>query len=489
MALALRLAGVPFEGVEAGDRVGGLWNIDNPGSAIYESAHFISSSARSGWADFPMPEHYPDYPRWWEIRDYIHAWAGHHDLARHYEFGIEVASATPVADPGDGDDQNVDEQSVDEQWDVVLSNGEQRRYRGIVACPGFQRVPQIPVYPGTFGGQARHSGTYKRADEFRGLRVLVVGAGNSAVDIAVDAAVAADRAVISTRRGYWFFPKHIGGVPLDHFAINTVSSQKRLQRFLDIHVGDPADVGFGRPDHPPLAHHPILNDQVLHHLSHGDLIARPEIDWFEGKTVYFVDGSSEEIDLIIWATGFEDRVPFIAEEHCRASSDDAENDLFIWTFHRRHPHLVVLGPANLAAGGYWSLSMAADLIANHIRDETTRPDRWVRFRRRIQGPEPDLSGGYDYYQKPGHLNYVNAAALDVFGAELSDEFGFEPLTVPKDFEPPGLIDIDSWLDEPGPLRRPSHGSLTPRTYDPVAMAANPEEASGDEPRFREGGSR
>jgi cation diffusion facilitator CzcD-associated flavoprotein CzcO len=340
----------------------------------------------------------------------------------------------------------------------------------VVACPGFQRIPQTPTYPGTFTGEARHSQTYKSADEFRGKRVMVVGAGNSAVDIAVDAAVSADLAVISTRRGYWFCPKHIGGVPFDHFAINTVSSQDRLQDFLDIHVGDPADVGFGTPDHPPLAHHPILNDQILHHLSHGDLTSRPEIDHFDGNTVHFADGSSDDIDLIIWATGFTDKIPFVSDEHCRVSSRDDETDLFLWTFHRRYPHLVVLGPANLAAGGYWSLSMAADMIANHIADETDDPERWAGFRERVEGAEPDLSGGYTYYQKAGHLNYVNAAALDAFGAELAAEFDFQPLTVPADFKPPELIDIDKWLDDPRPMRRPDHGSLTPRAYDPVALA-------------------
>lgn len=454
VALAMRTAGLAFDAVEAGDKVGGLWNMDNPGSAIYESAHFISSSARSGWADLPMPDHYPDYPRWWEIRDYIHAWAAHHDLAKHYEFNVRVDEALPV-ETADG-----------EVWDVTLSTGETRRYRGVIACPGFQRIPQSPTYPGTFTGEVRHSQTYKSADEFRGKRVMVVGAGNSAVDIAVDAAVAADRAIISTRRGYWFFPKHIGGVPFDCFAINTVSSQARLREFLEIHVGDVRRVGFGEPDHAPLSHHPILNDQVLHHMSHGDLVARPEIDRFEGNVVHFVDDTTEELDLIIWATGFKDKIPFVADEHCRISAVDDETDLFLWMFHRRHPHLAVLGPANLAAGGYWGLAAAADLIANHIRDERDDPERWKQFRAEIEGPEPDLSGGYDYYQKPGHLNYVNAAALDAYNAELNERFGFEPLTLPADFEPPELIDIDEWLDNPRPVDEPSHGSLQPIPYQP-----------------------
>ncbi len=458
VSLALRTAGVAFEGVEADTSVGGLWNWDNPGGGIYESAHFISSSMRSGWADLPMPEHYPDYPRWSQIRDYIHAWAAHHDLGRHYEFGKRVERAEPV------------QTAEGERWDVALraqhrATTEQRRYRGIVACPGFQRVPQVPAYPGSFGGEARHSQTYRCADEFRGKRVLVVGAGNSAVDIAVDAAVAAERAVISTRRGYWVFPKLIGGVPLDHFAINTVSDQQRLREFLGIVVGDVSRIGFGEPDHLPLARHPILNDQVLHHLSHGDLAARPEIESLDGSLVRFADGSAEELDLIIWATGYRDEISFIAPEHCRVSAVDEDNDLCLWMFHRRHPNLTVLGPANLAAGGYWGLAAAADLIANHLRDQDRNPDRWKAFREVVEAPEPDLSGGYRYCQRPGHLNYVNAAALDAYGSALMERFGFEPLATPADFEPPELIDIDAWLDDPRPLVPPSHGSLTPIPHD------------------------
>lgn len=433
--------------------------MDNPGSAIYESAHFISSSPRSGWADLPMPDHYPDYPRWFEIRDYIHAYAAHHDLHRHYEFETRVDRAEPVG------------QGTDESWVVTLSTGEVRRYRGIVACPGFQRVPYLPTYPGTFTGEARHSQTFKRASEFAGKRVLVVGAGNSAVDIAVDAAIAADHAVISTRRGYWFFPKLVGGVPFDHFAINSVSSQKRLAEFLQIHVGDVTRIGFGEPDHPPLSHHPILNDQVLHHLAHGDLTARPEIDRFEESTVHFVDGTSEEIDLVIWGTGYQDKIPFIDDDHCRVSSTDADNDLFLWMFHRRHPHLLVLGPANLAAGGYWGLTAAADMIANHIHDEANEPDRWRRFREIVEGPEPDLTGGYEYYDKPGHLNYVNAAALDAYSIQLMETMGWDPLTFPADFEPPELIDIDAWLDQPHPVTPPPHGSLTPIPYEPTTIGS------------------
>lgn len=457
VALAFERAGIPFDAVEAGSSVGGLWNMDNPGTAIYESAHFISSSSRSGWADLPMPASYPTYPRWFEIRDYIKAWAAHHDLERHFEFGRRVESAVPV-DP-----------SESHAWHVTFDDGSERTYAGVVACPGFQRVPNTPTYPGEFAGEQRHAQTYKSRSEFASKRVLIVGAGNSAVDIAVDAAIEAEEAFISTRRGYWFCPKVIAGLPFDHYAMNTTSSQARVGEFLSIQTGAADQLGFGEPDHEALAHHPILNDQVLHHLDHGDISHRLEIDEFDGNTVRFVDGSAEEIDLIIWATGYRDEVPFVDAEHCHISSNDDANDLFLWMFHRRHPGLIVLGPANLAAGGYWGLAAAADMIANHVNDETADPERWGRFRKIIEGPEPDLNGGYEYYQKPGHLNYVNAAALDEYSAQLMEEFGFSSYALPADFEPPELVDIDAWLDNPSAPIEPSHGSLTPTDWNPQEM--------------------
>ena len=69
----------------------------------------------------------------------------------------------------------------------------------------------------TFAGEARHSVTHRSADAFNGRRVLIVGAGNSGVDIACDAARSAQAAFLSVRRGYRFVPKHVFGVPTDLF--------------------------------------------------------------------------------------------------------------------------------------------------------------------------------------------------------------------------------------------------------------------------------
>ena len=75
MARQLRSAGIPFDVYEKHSDVGGIWDPENPGSPVYDSAHFISSKYTSYFYGFPMPDSYPDYPSWRQLRDYIRAFA------------------------------------------------------------------------------------------------------------------------------------------------------------------------------------------------------------------------------------------------------------------------------------------------------------------------------------------------------------------------------------------------------------------------------
>src|SRR5690349_6063906 len=155
--------------------------MQNPGTPMYDSAHFISSRTQSAFDDFLMPAHYPDYPGWRQIRDYIRSFAERYGLKDVVEFGVDVARVEPAGDAADS-------------WDVTLGSGETRRYRGVVCATGHNWDPVIPSYPGKFDGESYHSFEYRSLAEFAGKRVLVVGGGNSGCDIACDAAAAASRA-------------------------------------------------------------------------------------------------------------------------------------------------------------------------------------------------------------------------------------------------------------------------------------------------------
>ena len=199
MARALLRQGVSFEVFERHDDVGGLWDPENPGTPVYQSAHFISSKTQSHYFDFPMPDDYPDYPSNRQILDYHRAFVDAHGLRDHVTLGVEVELAEPIASG----------------WRVHLSTGETREYGHLVAANGTNWHAVMPEFEGQFDGEIRHAQTYYSPDEFKGRRVLIVGGGNSACDIACDAARTAEAAFISMRRGYHFIPKWIFAMPAD----------------------------------------------------------------------------------------------------------------------------------------------------------------------------------------------------------------------------------------------------------------------------------
>ncbi|HUR20340.1 MAG TPA: NAD(P)-binding domain-containing protein [Vicinamibacterales bacterium] len=393
-AAALKKRGIPFEIVDAGRQPGGIWDIDRDATPMYDSAHFISSRQLSGFPDFPMPESYPDYPRHDKILEYIQAFARHHDLERHITFGVRVES--PVRHDNGG-------------WTVTLNTGDARQCSALCVATGTTWQPRVPDVPGQFKGEAYHSFHYRSPKEFEGKRVLIVGGGNSGADIACDAARSARAAFISLRRGYYFIPKFIFGQPSDVFA----HSGPQLPRWLEerafgflmnrILVGNLTKYGLQKPDHPILRSHPILNTQILHYLGHGDIEARRDIKFLDGHTVHFVDGRSEEIDLIVWATGYDKRFPFLPESELGGNPDAL--DLYLNVFHRQHADVFFMGLFETDGAAYGLAGLQADLIAAYLAANLPSPVRKA-FDRQRANDRPDLRGGVRYIDSARHNYYV-----------------------------------------------------------------------------------
>ena len=142
MGAALKRAGIAFDIIEQCDDFGGLWNRDWDKSPIYDSAHFISSRTMSHFAGYPMPDHWPDYPRHDQILAYTRDYARHEGLYDHTRFGLAVTSATPMEDG----------------WRVETTDGEARSYAWVICANGATWDPKIPDIPGAFSGRVRHSG-------------------------------------------------------------------------------------------------------------------------------------------------------------------------------------------------------------------------------------------------------------------------------------------------------------------------------------------
>jgi len=397
LARAFLAQGIPFDVYERHHDVGGLWDQANPGSPVYDSAHFISSRSQSHFHDFPMPEDYPDYPSHRQVLVYMRSFADAYRLREHIRFDTGVTSAVPdVAG-----------------WRVTLSTGEVRSYASLVCANGTNWHPVMPSYPGVFAGEMRHTQTYRSSEELRGKRVLIIGAGNSGADIACDAARTASRAFLSVRRGYHFIPKHIFGKPADVFAAESPPLPRWLEQrvfgvLLRLLNGDVSRFGLPRPDHRIFETHPILNTQVLHFLAHGDLKAMPDVERFAGRTVHFKDGSNEEIDLVLCATGYDWGIPYVPEDQFRWKGH--RPDLYLAMFSRENPRLYVMGFLETNNGAYRMFDDMADLIARAIVARSEGGAAAQAVDALIGGDRPDLTGGIHFIATDRHATYVDGPA-------------------------------------------------------------------------------
>ena len=269
-------------------------------------------------------------------------------------------------------------------------------------------IRKFPDFPGSFNGLSLHSSQYKTPDVLDGRRVLVVGAGNSGCDIAVESAQHAARTFHSMRRGYHYVPKFLFGRPADRcgefllrFVCRSGCGGMISAGMVKLATGWPQDYGLPRPDHRFLETHPIINSQMMYFVGHGDIVPKPNVARLDGPRVHFTDGSQEAIDVIINATGFKISFPFIDLEHL--NWHDGRPGLYLNVFHPRYDNLFVAGLIQPDSGEWGLVDYQAQLIARFIRGLDERRPQAQRFRRLKAAERLDLSGGIRYVNSTRHL--------------------------------------------------------------------------------------
>src|ERR687898_347505 len=253
---ALHAAGFPFDCFEASDRVGGNWVYKNRNgmSPAYRSLHINTSRERMEYADFPMPASYPDFAHHTLIAAYFDAYVDHFGLRERITFETRVERAELRADGG---------------WDVTTDRHGTRAYDALFVANGHHWDPRWPepAFPGMdeFAGLQLHAHDYTGEDPnfFRDRRVVVLGMGNSAMDIAVEASFSAAATYLAARRGAWVIPKYLFGRPLDQYPVPTrvpFAIRRRVQQaVLTFAVGPMERYGLPRPDHPFGCAHPTVS--------------------------------------------------------------------------------------------------------------------------------------------------------------------------------------------------------------------------------------
>jgi dimethylaniline monooxygenase (N-oxide forming) len=371
---ALADQGIPFDCFEKSDRIGGNWVFANRNgmSSSYSTLHINTSRERMEYADYPMPKSYPDFPRHDQIARYFDDYVDHFGLREKITFltGVEHAS-----------------QREDGVWEVVLDNGETRLYDALLVASGHHwdpRWPEPPI-PGRFDGETIHAHHYKDPGQLEGRRVVVVGMGNSAMDIAVDSSYWAASTTLVARRGVHVVPKYILGRPLDAGVrpsrVPFLWQLRGMQLILSMTVGSMERYGLPRPDHRLGRAHPTVSTRILDRLAHGEIAVRPEIAQLAGDRVRYADGSEQEADLIVYCTGYKISFPFFDERFLSAP----ENRLVLYkrVFAPEHPGLYFVGFVQPWGAIMPLAEMQGRLVAEHLLGEYALPSQ-AEMRRDMQ---------------------------------------------------------------------------------------------------------
>ena len=384
-----------------GAKVGGNWvyTEEEGHSSVFETTHIISSKTLSQYEDFPMPDDYPDYPSHRQLAAYFQSYAEHFDLLTHIRFHTLVKHC---------------ERLPDGKWKVdTVSEGreESQVFDALAVCNGHHWKPRMPSYPGTFTGRFIHSHSVKRFSAFEGERVLVIGGGNSACDVAVESSRVAAAVDMSWRRGYWIVPKFMMGKPADKFSERMKWLPKPIwQRLsalsLRFRNGSNSLYGLPEPEGPIGFHHPTINEDLFYSIRHGKIRPRTDIERLEGGNVVFKDGSNAIYDTIIACTGYIISHPFFD----RSLIDYSEGAVRLWLkmLHPEIDNLYFIGLFQ-PLGCIWPGSeLQSRIMAAELAGEWKRPtevgslaDREISHPdfRQIDTPRHTITVDYHRFRK------------------------------------------------------------------------------------------
>ncbi|MEI7054217.1 NAD(P)-binding domain-containing protein [Nocardioides sp. CCNWLW239] len=362
---------------EKGDRPGGLWNQHNSSglSPAYDSLHLNTSKGRTEFVDHPMPADWVDYPSAELVAVYLADYADTFGVTERIRFGATVVGV-----------EREDSGPSAGTWTVTCADGTSEQYDAVVVANGHNWDPRWPSpgYPGRFAGVQMHAHDYRDAEIFRDRRVLVVGMGNSAMDIAVDASyVTAAPVLLSARHGVHIVPKYLFGRPADATGgaiagLPWRMRQRLAETMLRVAVGRPEDYGLPAPAGGLFQNHPTISDTILHRLTHGEVVPRPGIERLDGDHVVFTDGRTDRIDTIVWATGYRVTIPFLSERWLGA--DPEKLQLHHRVFHLDDPTLAFVGLMQSTGAALPVVEAQAKLVAAHLGGTYALPEDAERRR-------------------------------------------------------------------------------------------------------------
>lgn len=367
----LREAGLEVSCFEASPEIGGHWKLDNPSgrSSAYHSLETNTTKAMSRLSDYAMPDAWEEFPSHDRVHEWFEAYVDHFGFRDCVRLGHEVLAAQPTEPAG---------------WSVEVRNesGDTQtcEFDALLACTGSYWSPKLPDLEGDFEGEVFHAHRYRSPDEpvsTRGKRVVVVGNGNTGCELACEIGAAGAQAVeLSARSGTWILPKRVNGRPAAEAApmMNPNDPIPALFRLLPRTLREKlfarlgskmmakrmggrmqrlVELGMPAPPPDPLSKRATVCDPLLEALESGSVVARPGIARAEGKELVYADGTRTRADVLIYATGYHLRYPYLPDDLVDTRNDDLA--VFLGTLHPRRHDLFIVGVSR-PTGAFWPIA-------------------------------------------------------------------------------------------------------------------------------------
>ena len=294
-------AGFDVTVYEIGSRIGGMWvyGNDNGRSSAYKTLHINTARELTNFSDFSFEAGVPPFPSHWDMAKYLKDYSDHFGVTPRIRFNAKVARVAPA--PGYS--------QARPRWQVETADGAVAEYDIVIAASGHLTTPlEVPAFRDGFKGEYLHSHYYKEPTRYVGKKVCVVGVGNSALDIASDLALIAERVVLVARSNALIIPKLMFGRPfwdtVRPFYKPWVPAWLRtrvVRSLVYVVQGDMAALGF-----PPAAKkvHATSNANIVNHIKYQRIAVRQGIGQIDGQRIAFNDGTTETFDTLIAATGY-----------------------------------------------------------------------------------------------------------------------------------------------------------------------------------------
>lgn len=431
---------------EMSDDLGGLWNYTErtPASAdadrlhasVYESCTINTSKEMMAFSDYPTPAGFAPFMPHRQVLKYFRMYAEHFRLLPWIRFNARVERVEPAP-----------QHAVSGAWTVRwldATTGERRaeEFDAVMVCSGHHRRPHVPPVPGLerFEGLVLHSADYKQSTVFKGKRVLVVGLGNSGADIATDASYVAEEVHASTHKGAWIFSRFFpGGYPADAiansrlmFALPRSLLQWAVER-LCIFRYSGENYGL-QATHRGLEAHPTIHDILLVLIMSGLVKVKPAVERFTKDGVYYADGTYQQLDVVVMATGYDISFPFLSDEILYGPDRKSTVDAYKFTFlpHLERQTLALIGLAQ-PVGAIMPISeLQARWFARLLTGKVQLPSASAMYRH-IEERNAWVSKNMATSRRH-HLETFWIKAMD----EIADEIGVRPQMTRLLFDDPLL---------------------------------------------------